>query len=74
MKSKKILKIIGGNIRKYRLRSDLTQEDLAKKLELTRVSVVNIESGRQAIPIYRIILLCAILKITPNKLFKIKTK
>lgn len=64
--------MIGGNIRKYRLRNDMRQEDLAKKLELSRVSLVNIEAGRQAIPIYRIILLCDILKITPNKLFKTK--
>lgn len=70
MKQKKMLKIIGKNIRKYRLRGDLRQEDLAKKLGLSRVSLVNIEAGKQSIPIYRVATLCSILKITPNKLFK----
>ncbi len=69
-KKKIILIVIGTNIRRMRRLKDFTQEDLAERLGLTRVSIVNIEAGRQAIPIYQIPLLCEVLECSPNFLFK----
>ncbi|KUP25800.1 helix-turn-helix transcriptional regulator [Paenibacillus sp. DMB5] len=42
---------IGKRIRKVRENSKLTQEELAKLVNLTRASITNIERGKQKIPI-----------------------
>ncbi len=48
-KSKEVIfyENVGENIRSYRTRNDLTQEQVAKKVGLSRASIVNIEKGRQ---------------------------
>lgn len=44
---------LGRNIRDARLRTgELSQEKLAKRLELSRASIVNIEAGRQHAPLH----------------------
>ena len=45
---------IGKRIRCVRDLRKLTQEELAKRLGLSRVSVVNIEAGRQQTPVHRL--------------------
>jgi transcriptional regulator with XRE-family HTH domain len=44
---------LGRNIRNARLRTgEFSQEKLAKRLELSRASIVNIEAGRQHAPLH----------------------
>jgi transcriptional regulator with XRE-family HTH domain len=44
---------LGGNIRDARLRNgELSQDKLAKRLKLSRASIVNIEAGRQHAPLH----------------------
>ncbi len=48
----RLYRLIGDRIRAARERLGMTQTALAVKLKLSRVSVVNIESGRQRPPIH----------------------
>lgn len=43
----RLYQIIGKNIKGLREKSNLTQSDLAQKLDLSRTSIVNIEQGSQ---------------------------
>ena len=45
-------KQLGANIRKSRLRLELSQDDLARSIGLTRTSLTNIENGRQHPPLH----------------------
>lgn len=45
---------IGQRIRRVRERRRLSQGQLAKRLGLSRTSVVNLEQGRQRVPLDRI--------------------
>lgn len=49
MESKKIYKEIGKRIKLYRKQQGLTQGQLAAKINLSRTSLANLESGRQQI-------------------------
>ena len=44
-----VYKLIGEKIKEHRTKKSLTQEDLAKELDASRASMVNYESGEQAI-------------------------
>jgi len=46
---------IGEKVRQLRLSVNMTQEELAKKLDKSRVTIVNIEKGRQHPPLHMII-------------------
>lgn len=61
--------LIGANIKKYRKEFTLNQEDLANAVGLSRVSIVNIEAGRQSPPIETLLKICSVLQCTPNDLF-----
>jgi len=51
-------KEIGLRIRIARKERNFSQEDLAKLVDLSRASIVNIEKGRQSPPIQTLLLLC----------------
>jgi transcriptional regulator with XRE-family HTH domain len=63
-----IYKIIGENIRKYRINLSLSQEELANKIELTRSSIVQIESGKQALTIHSLYKIAEALKLSIYKI------
>lgn len=54
---------IGSQIKKLRKKSRFSQEQLAKKLGLSRVSVVNIECGRQHPSIHLLVEISRILNV-----------
>lgn len=54
-------KKVGNRIRRARVEAKLTQEELAEHIGLTRVSIVNMEGGRQACSIQKLV---AISRIT----------
>ena len=65
--------IIGENLKKIRLERELTQNDIAKELQLKgyefdRITILRIEKGLRFVPDYEIKMLCEILDITYDKL------
>ena len=60
---------IGDNIKKFRTKRDYSQDDLAKFLDLTRTSVVNIEKGRQRPPIHTLFEIANFLNVPIEDLF-----
>ena len=46
-----LYRAVGDAIRSARLAQDMTQEQLARRIEMRRTSVVNIEAGRQRVPL-----------------------
>lgn len=60
---------IGINIKMYRKQVLLNQVELARAVGLSRVSIVNIEAGRQSPTPTTLVRICSILQCTPNNLF-----
>jgi DNA-binding XRE family transcriptional regulator len=51
----KFYKSVGTNIRKARIKKGITQEQLADAMGISRVSIVNIEAGRQKLLLHHIL-------------------
>ena len=49
-----VYRAVGTRIQMLRIALGITQEDLAKRVGYTRTSLVNIEQGRQRIPLHQI--------------------
>ncbi len=64
----RLYKKFGMKLRTARIRSRLTQEDVAKKVGLSRTSITNIESGRQHIPLHVVYTLASAVGMTPASL------
>ena len=54
---------IGDIIRMHRRKSNLTQDDLGFLLNISRVSINNIELGKQRLPLHIISYVCEVLEI-----------
>lgn len=66
--------IIGENLKKIRTRKQLTQQDIAVRLQLMgfeydRITVSRIENGMRFVPDYEVLLLCDALEIPVNELY-----
>jgi DNA-binding XRE family transcriptional regulator len=59
---------IGNQIKRLRIQSHFSQDQLAKKLNLSRVSIVNIEKGRQHPSLHLLIDCSRILNVNLNTL------
>lgn len=59
---------IGQLIKKARVLSGLTQQDLSEEVNLTRASITNIERGKQKISMYTLYLIANALNISPKSL------
>src|SRR5687767_12498705 len=59
---------VGRLVREERKAKKLTQDQLAEKVSLNRVSITNIESGKQKILLHTLIDIAKALEISPNKL------
>lgn len=64
-----IKKWIGEAIATKRKAIGASQQDLAAYLKYSRTSIVNIESGRQGLPVNELWMACCFLGCTPNDLF-----
>ena len=64
----RLYKMIGDRIRQERERQNVRQTALAAKLKLSRVSIVNIEKGRQRPPVHVIWQIAEELGIEPSNL------
>lgn len=56
----------GKNVRGRREGLSLTQDELAARLECTRVNVSNIEGGRQGVSLVMFVALCGALECSPD--------
>lgn len=65
-----ILAEIGNNIRKWRTLKGFKQEALADELEISKVSVSKIETGKTDISLHRLYQIALILDIPIEKIFK----
>lgn len=59
---------IGESIRKGRVKSNLTQIELANIVELTRSSIANIEAGRQRPPVHIIFMIAQAFNVSAHEL------
>jgi transcriptional regulator with XRE-family HTH domain len=59
---------LGKRIAKVRTSRKTTQEELAKRLSLTRTSIINIEKGRQQVFVHTLTDLARALGVSPSHL------
>lgn len=64
-----IAKYIGTKIREYREATGIKQEELGILLQLSRVSIMNMENGRHRPSVDNLFLLCGIFKCQITDLF-----
>jgi transcriptional regulator with XRE-family HTH domain len=62
---------VGRNIRKYRMFNEIKQEDLAKAIGVSRITLSNYENGKTKISIAHITILSQTLNVTIEILLKI---
>lgn len=60
--------IFGHKVRVMREKVGLRQQDLARKMGMSRTSITNIETGRQNVPIDKVYDIADILKVEPREL------
>lgn len=65
-----IYRLLGAKIEQMRTVLGWTQDDLAKKVGLTRTSITNIEAGRQRFLLHDIEKLAAAFQTTPKQLLR----
>jgi transcriptional regulator with XRE-family HTH domain len=64
----RVLQTFGDNLVLYRKKANLTQEELATAIGLSRVQITNIEAGHNATTIVHLLCICAVLKVSPTDL------
>lgn len=57
------LKLLGENIKKYRMQKGLSQELLAEKVNLSREYMVRVEKGQKFISLKKLFLLTDVLNV-----------
>ncbi|GAB3910103.1 helix-turn-helix domain-containing protein [Mucilaginibacter boryungensis] len=60
---------LGTLLRFYRKKKGLSQDDIARHIGLSRISIVNIEQGNQKIQLHDLLDLLLLLNIDPTELF-----
>jgi DNA-binding XRE family transcriptional regulator len=69
MNKAKLLKFMGEVINQKRKALDITQQQLAEFVGLSRVSIMNVERGRHQLQIDVMFKICGLLKCQINELF-----
>lgn len=70
MTKKQVNKELGSRIKQLRKVNNLNQFDLAKRIGISRTSIVNIEQGRHSITVWRLCQIAFVLKVTPDILIQ----
>ncbi len=55
--------LIGENVKRQRVKVDITQAQLADAVGVLRTSIANIEAGRQKLPLHLLYKLCIVLGV-----------
>jgi len=63
---------IGNNLKLWRVKSDVTQEELAKEVELSRQTIHSIETGKFIPSVHSALKLAKFLKTTVEEIFYLK--
>lgn len=63
-----IYRVFGTRLKALREDKDVTQEELAKRVDLSRTSITNIEKGRQRIMLHQLVDLADALDAKPSDL------
>ncbi len=70
MNKSQLLKLFGKNVKIERIKQDLTQEQLAEKMDVSQNYIACIESGRQNMSLGKILELSEVLGVDIEKLLK----
>jgi transcriptional regulator with XRE-family HTH domain len=68
MKHEAIYGVVGERIKMRRKKLGMTQEQLAQKLEISRASLANIETGRQSILLHNLYSIAKAIELAPESL------
>jgi transcriptional regulator with XRE-family HTH domain len=60
--------MFGSRVRALREKNDVTQEELGRRIDLSRTSIVNIEKGRQRVLLHQIVEIAGALDAKPAEL------
>ncbi len=60
--------VLGGKLKEARRKAGLTQDQLARRVSLSRTSITNIESGTQAVQIHQLYQMAAAMGVQPQEL------
>lgn len=63
-----IYRLFGSRVRALREEKNVTQEELAKRVDLSRTSITNIEKGRQRVLLHQMVEIANALESTPTAL------
>jgi transcriptional regulator with XRE-family HTH domain len=72
--AERIYKAFGAQVRERRLVLEMTQQQLATRIELTRGSVANIEAGRQSVLLHQFLAIATALQLPPEQLLRVQTE
>ena len=67
---KRIYRVVGKRIRQARIKANMTQEMLSKKVGLGRTSITNIEDGQQKIRLHTLFAIAKALDLTTQELIE----
>ncbi len=65
---KPLYQLFGNRVRELREEKNVTQEELARRVDLSRTSITNIEKGRQRILLHQLVDIAAALDAKPQDL------
>ena len=66
--SLEVYRMVGERIREERKRQNITQEELASRVGLTRTSITNVEKGRQKLLLHTLVQIADRLGVSPERL------
>lgn len=69
MKREQLSKFVGAKIHDFRKEMGLRQGELGALLDVSRVSILNLESGRHRLTIDHLFFLCGLFKKKPDDFF-----
>ena len=70
MNKTELLKRFGKNVKIERIKKDMTQEQLAEKLEVSRTYLASVECGNENMSLGKILEVAQVLNINIEKLLK----
>lgn len=70
----KFYEALSAAIRRLRDKHSITQEELARRVKLSRISIVNLEAGRQRILAHDLVTFAVALNTTPEQLLKMTVR
>ena len=73
IKYKEYKKVFANNLKRFREREGLTQEQLAEKLNVDPTTISRYETAKRELTTSMIPHICSVLHITPNELFGLNT-